>query len=486
MNETLTNNSNEIGPSALPPDLKRKLEDTNETDAAKKPLLNSGGANFQATNTLKPVGPTAPPQQQQNVQEPSITKTVDCDQGIVGRIIGRGGETIKYLQQTSNCHIQVDQNFPQGVPRKVVISGTPANVATAEKLVHDVMTNGPPEIGPPPGQTWITQTVECPQSVVGRVIGRGGETIKDLQARARCKIQVDQHVPQDQPKKVVCTGEPGAVATAVALIHQVMAGQQVTGPAGPNAQFLDCAKNLVGRIIGRGGEVIRQLQQMSGARVQIDQNVPEGTPCKVQISGHDLNAVHYAMQLVTDVMAHGPQILNMGYVDTSGGGQYGHQYGQQYGYDQQPQGYDQQGYDQQGYSQQGYNQQQGYDQSYGGQQHQQQQQGYDQTGYAGGQQGGYAPAPAPAAAGGYDYSQQQQQQPQAAPAPAPGAAPAQGGYDYNSGYGQQQQQQPAASPAPAAPAAASEWTEYKMPDGTPYWFSSKTQTSQWEKPAGVP
>lgn len=38
--------------------------------------------------------------------------------------------------------------------------------------------------------------------------------------------------------------------------------------------------NYVGKIIGRGGEVITMIQQRSGAKVQIDQNVPEGkNPC---------------------------------------------------------------------------------------------------------------------------------------------------------------------------------------------------------------
>lgn len=33
---------------------------------------------------------------------------------------------------------------------------------------------------------------------------------------------------------------------------------------------------IIGKIIGRGGEVITQIQQRSGAKVQIEQNVPEG------------------------------------------------------------------------------------------------------------------------------------------------------------------------------------------------------------------
>jgi len=40
-------------------------------------------------------------------------------------------------------------------------------------------------------------------------------------------------------------------------------------------QVVECPKHLVGRIIGRGGETIQALQQKTGARIQIDQNVPE-------------------------------------------------------------------------------------------------------------------------------------------------------------------------------------------------------------------
>lgn len=43
----------------------------------------------------------------------------------MGRIIGRGGETIRALQQASEAHIVVNQNFPDGHPRQISISGRP-------------------------------------------------------------------------------------------------------------------------------------------------------------------------------------------------------------------------------------------------------------------------------------------------------------------------------------------------------------------------
>jgi hypothetical protein len=40
------------------------------------------------------------------------------DPVLVGRIIGKGGETIRQLQGASGAHIDIDQNFPEGQPRK--------------------------------------------------------------------------------------------------------------------------------------------------------------------------------------------------------------------------------------------------------------------------------------------------------------------------------------------------------------------------------
>lgn len=40
-------------------------------------------------------------------------------------------------------------------------------------------------------------------------------------------------------------------------------------------QVMEVQRHLVGRIIGRGGETVGQIQQKSGTNVKIDQNVPE-------------------------------------------------------------------------------------------------------------------------------------------------------------------------------------------------------------------
>ena len=61
----------------------------------------------------------------------------------MGRIIGRGGETIRALQQASQAHIVVDQNYPEGQPRRVNISGRQDAVDRAVKMVQELISGEP-------------------------------------------------------------------------------------------------------------------------------------------------------------------------------------------------------------------------------------------------------------------------------------------------------------------------------------------------------
>jgi far upstream element-binding protein len=101
-------------------------------------------------------------------------------------------------------------------------------------------------------------------------------------------------VNQGVPRKITVSGGQTQVAYAVQLIQNKMfdldkpggamgsAGVAIDGfMRSPPSTTLDCPKPLIGRIIGKGGETINDIQTRSGARVQIEQKVPEGMPCKV-------------------------------------------------------------------------------------------------------------------------------------------------------------------------------------------------------------
>lgn len=71
-----------------------------------------------------------------------VSKKIDIPNGRVGVIIGKGGETIKYLQLQSGAKIQVTRDMdadPNLPTRMVELMGTPDAIAAAEKLINEVL-----------------------------------------------------------------------------------------------------------------------------------------------------------------------------------------------------------------------------------------------------------------------------------------------------------------------------------------------------------
>ena len=91
---------------------------------------------------------------------------------MVGKLIGKSGETIRNLQTSTGTRIQIDHQQP-GEFKKVTISGSSAeNLSGCVRSIENVMADDPT-----PGES-NSKSVECPQGIVGRIIGRGGETIR--------------------------------------------------------------------------------------------------------------------------------------------------------------------------------------------------------------------------------------------------------------------------------------------------------------------
>lgn len=126
----------------------------------------------------------------------------------VGLIIGRGGETIRDLQERSGCHVNiVGENKSVNGLRPVNLIGTPAAAAKAKEFILEIvesdtktMAGGPQEpkresfdpYGGGNSAAKINDTIQVPSDAVGMIIGKGGETIKDMQSTTGCKINVSQ------------------------------------------------------------------------------------------------------------------------------------------------------------------------------------------------------------------------------------------------------------------------------------------------------
>ncbi|RVX17708.1 Far upstream element-binding protein 2 [Vitis vinifera] len=163
------------------------------------------------------------------------SKKIDIPNGRVGVIIGKGGETIKYLQLQSGAKIQVTRDMdadPNSPTRLVELMGTPDQIAKAEQLINDVLSEA--EAGGSgivsrrlTGQAGSEQFVmKVPNNKVGLIIGKGGETIKNMQARTGARIQViPLHLPPgdtSMERTVQIDGTSEQIESAKQLVNEVI------------------------------------------------------------------------------------------------------------------------------------------------------------------------------------------------------------------------------------------------------------------------
>ncbi|KAI9820710.1 MAG: hypothetical protein M1827_005080 [Pycnora praestabilis] len=177
----------------------------------------------------------------------------------VGLIIGRGGETIRDLQERSGCHVNIvgEQKSVNGL-RPVNLIGSAQAAAMAKELIMEIVDSDTKSLaaqGPPArdagrgggyggfgggggdgygggvggGGDKINDTIIVPSEAVGMIIGKGGETIKDMQNTTGCKINVSavNTGANDYDREIGLVGSRNSIEQAKnAIMEKVEAVQQ--------------------------------------------------------------------------------------------------------------------------------------------------------------------------------------------------------------------------------------------------------------------
>uniref|UniRef100_A0A3Q3XH41 K Homology domain-containing protein n=1 Tax=Mola mola TaxID=94237 RepID=A0A3Q3XH41_MOLML len=119
----------------------------------------------------------------QQVRPSTISEECRVPDGMVGLVIGRGGEQINKIQQDSGCKVQIAHSA--GLPeRSISLTGSP-DAVRARALIDDIVSRGHESSN---GQSGSMQEMIIPAGKAGLIIGKGGETIKQLQERAGVKM----------------------------------------------------------------------------------------------------------------------------------------------------------------------------------------------------------------------------------------------------------------------------------------------------------
>ncbi|CAN7060604.1 unnamed protein product [Brassica rapa subsp. trilocularis] len=314
----------------------------------------------------------------------ATTKKIDIPNMRVGVIIGKGGETIKSLQLQSGAKIQVTRDMdadPNAPTRTVDLTGTPDQISRAEELINEVLQDaetgggagsgggGSRRMGGQPGADQFVMKIPN-NKVVGLVIGKGGETIKSMQANTGARIQViPLHLPPGDPtpeRTLQIDGTTDQIEHAKQLVNEILSGEN----------------RMRNSSMGGGYQ-----QQGYQARPPSSWAPPSGPPAQAGYGYMQQGAYPGPPQYGQSPYGSYPQQTSAGYPQQGDYDYYGQQQSQApnaggssapptdpYSYYQNASGYGQAG---QGYQQDGYG---GYTAS--------QQSGYGQAGYDQ-QQGGY-------------------------------------------------------------------------------------------------
>ncbi|NWT78138.1 FUBP2 protein, partial [Lanius ludovicianus] len=240
-----------------------------------------------------------------------VTEEYRVPDGMVGLIIGRGGEQINKIQQDSGCKVQISPGTgglrPQNPPQALLM---------AKALLDDIVSRGrggPP--GPFPdatnGQNGTVQELMIPAGKAGLVIGKGGETIKQLQERAGVKMILIQDGSQntnvDKPLRII--GEPYKVQQACEMVLDILR-ERDQGGFGERSDYgarlgggidVPVPRHSVGVVIGRSGEMIKKIQNDAGVRIQFKQDDGTGPEKIAHIMGPPERCEH-AARIINDLL----------------------------------------------------------------------------------------------------------------------------------------------------------------------------------------
>ncbi|KAJ0235522.1 KH domain-containing protein [Hirschfeldia incana] len=159
----------------------------------------------------------------------STSRKIEVPSSKVGTLIGKGGEMVRNLQLSSGAKIQIRRDSeadPNAALRPVEIIGNLASIEKAEKLINEVIAQSDAGGVPALFVRGAPEQIEIkvPNDKVGVIIGRGGETIKNMQMKSRARIQLIPLEEGDGSKErtVRISGDKRQIDIATALIKDCM------------------------------------------------------------------------------------------------------------------------------------------------------------------------------------------------------------------------------------------------------------------------
>ncbi|EEH20897.2 hypothetical protein PABG_03128 [Paracoccidioides brasiliensis Pb03] len=203
---------------------------------AKAEITRSISESGASRSSNKPPGHLPSKAMGQSPQDDEDAVRIMVPDRTVGLIIGRGGETIRDLQERSGCHVNiVNESKSINGLRPVNLIGSPEATERAKNFILEIVESDTRQLANPqqreqrppygdstggPGGEKVNDTIYIPPDAVGMIIGKGGDTIKEMQAITGCRINIQSPVGRDAEREVTLVGSRGAIEEAKRMIME--------------------------------------------------------------------------------------------------------------------------------------------------------------------------------------------------------------------------------------------------------------------------
>lgn len=258
---------------------------------SRSPIRSGGGGGVTGVNAI-PLGERRK-ESEEGEEETKVRVWVahsDC-----AKIIGKGGRTMRDVEARSRTKLKVqreDEMDASTKERYVDIVGTTSEQKAAIELLLPLATYCREDEGEVlkdsrasesgEGKSETPHVVEVLPEEVGRVLGRKGETVKVLERDSGTKIEVDKGTG-----RLEIFGRPEAQEKALELVlaevsfakneEGTVLKDQRNRPRDQDEIELPPMKLWVkdrdaGRVIGRGGETVRDVMEKTGADIKVQKS----------------------------------------------------------------------------------------------------------------------------------------------------------------------------------------------------------------------
>nr|XP_060614080.1 tudor and KH domain-containing protein [Anolis sagrei ordinatus] len=108
-------------------------------------------------------------------------------------IIGRQGAQIKQLRKDTQARIDIDME-ESSEERLIRIWGSPVQVCMAKAAIHKLLVESLP----------VQEKIEVPHRAIGRIIGRGGETVRNICKNTGAKVECGSKSGTQDGEEALC------------------------------------------------------------------------------------------------------------------------------------------------------------------------------------------------------------------------------------------------------------------------------------------